>query len=223
MNKPIFNKEYWMNQLINEVGFPGVPYEELDQYTVDFGSVIGQSSEHTKTAKQYIDEQLVLIEAEYEKFEDEELIEFTPTPNFAAVSDRLSEVANSLDSVGYTESVSQLHNIPQLEVKPLIVEKSDIRAFGVTVGGNDYVVMLNLGGSYEPWRYQDQINHIVNTSFFVEHRDPALITDQDTIISYHQFVSAIAPFLKPVNDITAYEMINKDINTVFDGIKLEGF
>jgi hypothetical protein len=218
MNKPIFNKEYWMNQLINEVGFPGVPYEELDQYTVDFGSVIGQSSEHTKTAKQYIDEQLVLIEAEYEKFEEEELIEFTPTPNFAAVSDRLSQVADTLDKVDYFDIL-----VEQLEVKSQEVQKSDIRAFGVTIGGSDYVVMLNTGGSYEPWRYQDQINHIVNTSFFVEHRDPALITDQDTIISYYQFVSAIEPFLKPVNDITAYEMINKDINTVFDGIKLEGF
>jgi hypothetical protein len=223
MNKPIFNKEYWLNQLINEVGFPGVPYEELDQYTVDFGSVIGQFSEHTKTAKQYIDEQLVLIEAEYEKFEDEELIEFTPTPNFSAVSDRLSEVSDSLANTEYLGSTSQLDNISQLEVKQLAVEKSDIRAFGVTINEVDYVVMMNLGGSYEPWRYQDQINHIVNTSFFVEHRDPALITDQDTIISYYQFVSAIEPFLKPVNDITAYEMINKDINTVFDGIKLEGF
>jgi hypothetical protein len=218
MNKPIFNKEYWMNQLINEVGCLGVPYEELDQYTVDFGPVTGQSSEHTKTAKQYIDEQLVLIEAEYDKFEDDELVEFTPTPNFAAVSDRLSDVANILDKVDYFDI-----SVEQLEVKSQEVQKSDIRAFGVTINEIDYVVMMNIGGSYEPWQYQDQINHITNTSFFVEHRDPATITDQDVVISYFQFVNAIEPFLKPVNDITAYEMINKDINTVFDGIKLEGF
>ena len=230
MSKPIFDRQYWINQLTNEVGLVGVPYEELDKYMVDSGSVTGRESnpETVRTAKQYIDDQLLIIEASYADFEDTEFIEFSPTPNFDQVNNLLGDVALSLDSVSDTliypdaaKGVSQLSYVPQE------VQRSNIKCFDVIINDIDCVVMLTVASNpldeNQDWKSLDQINHVKNTTFFIEERDPSTITDFDNVISYYQFVNAIQPFLKPAHDITAYEKINKNMNTVFDGIKLDGF
>jgi len=76
----------------------------------------------------------------------------------------------------------------------------------------------------EDFRSTDQINHLVNTTFFIEELNPQQMNgNESNIISYYQFVNAIQPFLKQNTDLSAYEKIANGTTTMFDGLKLDQF
>lgn len=205
--KPVFNREYWIDQFKKEVGLSDVAYDDLDQHVVNFDSPMGGLAESnllsTKNAKDYVDEQLRITEEQYNSFED-----------IGDTVDLLQEQIN--DMLGPVNQ--QLVQLKQVEMK---VTQSSVRYFDVVVGGMAYTVAVNTDN--KPMMVTDQINHVINTSFFVEERPANYLTGFESIISYYQFANLIQSFIKQNTDLSAFEKISQNIDTVFDGIKMNGF
>ena len=69
---PTFDRNFWIEQLKKEVGLPDIPYEELNNYEVNLDSVTGKDSVgFTKNAKEYVDEQLLVLENQYADFSEQ--------------------------------------------------------------------------------------------------------------------------------------------------------
>jgi len=220
---PQFDQQYWTQQLKREIGLEHVSDSELTEHFVDFGSFFDESS-NKKNAKQYIQEQLENIKQQYESIDlggsifQQNKNEFNSIDE-NAVSCKLFDVALSLDSVDMEPVV--LDNISQLEFVPQTIDRESVKYFEVFVGNNTFVVAVNTGAG--DFRTIDHINHIKSTSFFVEERNPLTFIGTENIISYYQFVNLIQPHLKPKNDFSAFEKISNNVETTFDGPKLEGF
>lgn len=217
-----FNPEYWKEQIKKEIGLSHVSDDQLSEYHVDFGSFFAEG-ENKQTAKQYIDKQLEIIKEQYKTLESysqhsEKPNNFKPV-DFQQVENQLLGVASLLDDVDPDISIPQ--NVTQLQYIPQQINRNSVKYFEVFVADKTYIVAINTES--QDFRVNDHINHIKNTSFFVEERTPMTFTGLENIISYYQFVNLIQPHLKPKNDFSFYEKVSSDVNTVFDGLKLEGF
>jgi len=214
---PKFNKEHWTNQLKIEAGVPHVPDEDLDKHFILFGTFSNTDGDKI-TAKEYIENQLKNLEEQYnsidEHFENDILSLANEKPP------RMRPVVGE-----FTQEDDMLVPIEEIKLLPTIqqtINRSDIKYYDVVVGGNNFTVAVNDPG--DDWRIVDQINHIKHTSFFIEQRNPEFLTGFENVISYYQFANLIQSHIKKTNtDLSAYEKISQDINTVFDGVKLEGF
>jgi len=225
-----FNKAYWLDQLTKEVGLDGVPYEELSKHYVNFDSVIGTEGENEasrKNAKQYVDEQLAYIEEQY-KLLNESNIEVpqeheVPVFDPSDVLSKLLVVSESAELNQVEDNIYKDLDLGAFQLKEVKQEvlASNMKYFDVVIGESAYTVVINDHGG--DFRIKDQINHVINTTFFVEIRNPMELTGFEQIISYYQFVNAIQPHLKPSTDLTAFDKISKGLETAFDGVKLEGF
>lgn len=219
---PRFDKQYWTEQLKREIGLSHVPDSELHQHYVDFGNFFGEA-ENKKTAKQYIDDELKNLEQQYQdvvvtpvSIKDLNLFK---SVDENLISSKLFDVAQSLDDVDMEPVV--LDHISQLEFVPQTIDRESIKYFEVFVGNNTFIVAVNTGSN--DFRIADHINHIKSTSFFVEERNPFTFIGTENVISYYQFVNLIQPHLKPKNSLTPFDKITNNVDTVFDGLKLEGF
>lgn len=218
-----FNPQYWREQIKREIGLSHVSDDELSQHYVDFGSFFGEG-ENKKTAKQYVEQQLEIIQEQYNSIE---LYSKHPQINvqsfkgvdFEKVNDQLLGVASLLDDVDPDITIPE--NVTQLEYVPQQINRNNVKYFEVFVAEKTYIVAVNTDS--QDFRVNDHINHVKNTSFFVEERNPLSFIGVENIISYYQFINLIQPYLKPKNNLSFYEKINGDVNTVFDGLKLEGF
>lgn len=224
MGNIAFNREYWLDQLKKEVGLENVAYEDLAKHQVNFGSVFSLDETEVRNAKQYVDDQLMLIEAQYQELDIVPSADMLQVSEFDAggVLSRLTEVSDALPDVipelpSFSPSNDSIKQLPEIKQE---IKSDQLKYFDVLIGGNPFTVVINDHGDF---RIQDQINHLVNTSFFVEARKPHTLTGYEVIISYYQFVNAIQPFLKQNTDLSAFERITKGIHTQFDGFKLEGF
>jgi hypothetical protein len=178
-----------------------VLYNDLASHFVDFDSPFGRGK-IKKNAKEYVDEQLAIIEEDYYKMQEDD---------------------NAHDTSNYEKDVNttlQL-NTPIEELKPIVEEiQNTIVLFRVSVNGIDYVVVINNTG------YQsttDQLNLVIGSPFFVGQITKEEIKPGDTVISYYQYHNLVQYIPKPKQDLSAYEMISGNIDTLFDGVKLEGF
>lgn len=218
-----FDREYWLTQLKKEVGLESVEYDQLVNHEISTSGFFKIPGE-TKNAKQYVDEQLEIIENSYKDMVDSSEISdeslTLPLPNVDDLMKTLNDISEfHSDS---KPSMDLLDGIPQLRMVEQQIQKSSIRYFYTTVDKNDFIVAINTGSS--DFRISDQINHIINTSFFVEELNPLTMTgNEGNIISYYQFVNYIQPFLKQNTDLSAYEKIMNGTTTVFDGLKLDKF
>lgn len=224
MNKA-FDREYWLTQLKKEVGLENVPYEQLQDHEVDFGGFFGGDDSSKKNAKQYVDEQLSNIEDSYKTLEmpvisDDSLT--LPLPSMESITKIITEINdNGLHSFNNVP-VEMVQGIPQLKPVNQTIKKGNIRYFSVIINKQDFIVAVNYNP--EDFRSIDQINHLVNTTFFIEELNLQQMNGSETnIVSYYQFVNAIQPFLKQNTDLSAYEKIANGTTTVFDGLKLDQF
>jgi hypothetical protein len=219
-----FDKEYWIYQLRKEVGLEDVIYEDLDKHFVNFESLISDENVAQKNAKEYVDEQLALIEEKYKEFEeseeeyevDLEVPEFNP-------EDVLFKLSNVVEFIDKMETaplpIFKLDGIVQLEEVKQEIRRNDMKYFEVLVGNKNFIIAVNVHS--DDCRIMDQVNHIKATSFFVEERTPATFVGGEDIISYYQFINYIQPYLKQT--ATALDKISENVTTSFDGLKLEGF
>lgn len=217
-----FNPKYWTEQIKREIGLSHVSDEQLSEHYVDFGTFFTEG-ENKKTAKQYIEQQLEIIKEQYNSFDlyskQSQNSQCFKQVDFEKVNQQLLGVASLLDDVDPDIPVPQ--NVSQLEYVPQQINRNSVKYFEVFVVDKTYIVAVNVDS--QDFRVNDHINHIKNTSFFVEERNPMTFTGLENIISYYQFTNLIQPHLKPKNDFSFYEKVTSDVNTVFDGLKLEGF
>lgn len=217
-----FNPQYWTEQIKKEIGLSHVSDEQLSEHYVDFGTFFTEG-ENKKTAKQYIEQQLEIIKEQYNSFDlyskQSQNSQSFKQVDFEKVNQQLLGVASLLDDVDPDIPVPQ--NVTQLEYVPQQINRNSVKYFEVFVVDKTYIVAVNVDS--QDFRVNDHINHIKNTSFFVEERNPMTFTGLENIISYYQFTNLIQPHLKPKNDFSFYEKVTSDVNTVFDGLKLEGF
>lgn len=217
-----FNPQYWTEQIKREIGLSHVSDEQLSEHYVDFGTFFTEG-ENKKTAKQYIEQQLEIIKEQYNSFDlyskQSQNSQCFKQVDFEKVNQQLLGVASLLDDVDPDIPVPQ--NVSQLEYVPQQINRNSVKYFEVFVVDKTYIVAVNVDS--QDFRVNDHINHIKNTSFFVEERNPMTFTGLENIISYYQFTNLIQPHLKPKNDFSFYEKVTSDVNTVFDGLKLEGF
>jgi hypothetical protein len=224
--KNSFNREYWLSQLKKEVGLENVSYEELHLHTVDFGGFFNTNETSKKTAKQYIDEQLVDIEQSYKNLEMPEIVEESPLtlplPNMESITQIITQITDKGTYSHNNIPVEMLEGVPQLKMVNQSIKRSNIRYFSVTINKQEFIVAINYNA--DDFRSIDQINHLINTTFFIEELNPLVMNGSENhIISYYQFVNAIQPFLKQTTDLSAYEKISSGTTTVFDGLKLDQF
>lgn len=217
-----FNPQYWKEQIKREIGLSHVSDEQLSEHYVDFGTFFTEG-ENKQTAKQYIEQQLEIIKEQYNSFDlyskQSQNSQSFKQVDFEKVNQQLLGVASLLDDVDPDIPVPQ--NVTQLEYIPQQINRNSVKYFEVFVVDKTYIVAVNVDS--QDFRVNDHINHIKNTSFFVEERNPMTFTGLENIISYYQFTNLIQPHLKPKNDFSFYEKVTSDVNTVFDGLKLEGF
>lgn len=217
-----FNPQYWTEQIKREIGLSHVSDEQLSEHYVDFGTFFTEG-ENKKTAKQYIEQQLEIIKEQYNSFDlyskQSQNSQCFKQVDFEKVNQQLLGVASLLDDVDPDIPVPQ--NVSQLEYVPQQINRNSVKYFEVFVVDKTYIVAVNVDS--QDFRVNDHINHIKNTSFFVEERNPMTFTGLENIISYYQFTNLIQPHLKPKNDFSFYEKVTSDVNTIFDGLKLEGF
>jgi hypothetical protein len=208
--KPLFNKQHWIDELKREAGLSHVSYDELSEHSISF-DIFGKDDTLKRNAKDYIDEQLKSIEDQYNNF-DESL----DLDSLRAYVEDDTIVTSTGEMFGDVETT--LIQIPEI---PQEIQRNNMHYYEVDIDGRTHIVVINDHG--DDFRIKDHINHVKQTSFFVEERDPRSLTGHEMIISYYQFANAIQSHLKQNVDLSAYEKISKDINTVFDGVKLEGF
>lgn len=214
--KPQFNKEYWTNQLKIEAGVSHVPDEDLDKHFILFGTFSNTDGDKI-TAKEYIENQLKNLEEQYssmdERFENDILsLASEKPPQMRAVGDKFKQD----DMLVPMEEIKLLPTIKQT------INRSELHYYDVLIDGNAFTVAINDHG--DDFRIKDQINHIKHTTFFIEERSPLNITGFENIISYYQFANIVQSVVRKTStDLSAYEKISQNIDTVFDGIKLEGF
>ena len=211
---PSFDKEYWIGQLTKEVGLDGVAYEDLANHTVNFSSFFDLEEEGRRNAKEYVDSQLEIIEHQYRDIG----VETSPQQVGAAIGAVLDGIEESYEPELPVFNPTNA-DIPQLIPVVQEVSRSKYRYFDVVIGEGNFMVVTNHAG--DDWRIQDQINHIVNTTFFVEEKREDQLTGGERAITYYQFVNAIQPFLKQNTDLSVFEGISQ--GSVFDGVKLKGF
>jgi len=226
-----FKKEYWIEELKKEIGLPEIPYEELDQHKVSFGTFFNTSEEEYVNAKEFVDTQLKYIE----KFcknnelqissEKSEEIDVPHFHKFKAVEEddvmaTLDSVANLLDNIDEfpTQETSDAPNAILLKPVVQTVDPNKIIYFKVLIGNNEYTVAIN---DYGDLKIQDQIKHVQSTTFFVEEVSKYFLTGMENIISYYQFVTLIEPYFNKQQ--TLQERLQTDVKTEFDGPKLDKF
>ena len=226
MNAPTFDKEPWIQRYSAEIGLGHVPYEELHLYYVDIGRVFDKfdiNDPNTKTARQYVDEQLAQTEDAYAQLAlMEGFSEVVPVVEPIPVASLQGLVHQALnDAVEYIDSLPPA----MLNLPPILLEEpnsqilaSDLKYFDVVINENPFIVVINDHGG--DIRIKDQIRHITNTTFFVEMRDPSTITDSSRVISYYQFVNAIPLQYPDRSDVQV--QIEANIVTEFDGPRLDG-
>ena len=222
--KPQFNKEYWTNQLKIEAGVSHVPDEDLDKHFILFGTFSNTDGDKI-TAKEYIENQLKNLEEQYssvdEQFENDIL----------SIAPDILELGQVPYGSPFVDPERHKHefvsNLEPVEIKLLptiqqTINRSELHYYDVLVDGNAFTVAINDHG--DDFRIKDQINHVKHTTFFIEERNPMHITGYENIISYYQFANMVQSVVKKAStDLSAYEKISQNIDTVFDGIKLEGF
>jgi hypothetical protein len=222
-----FDKNYWLEQLKKEVGLETVPYEELHLHSVDFSSPFGTSKEKV-SAKQYIDEQLFIISSQYDEFTalssnvhetGSNRLMYDETDIFS----RLDNIAAEIPDVSYEFDNLNAAVIPDLLIAPVEqnIERTSIKYYEVFMNNRTFIVAFNLNGA--DVRVPDQINHLKNTSYFVEERNPYTFIGSEEIISYYQFSNLIETLLRMNNQKDISAKISNNITTTFDGAKLENF
>jgi hypothetical protein len=222
-----FDKNYWLEQLKKEVGLETVPYEELHLHFVDFSSPFGNSVEKVN-AKQYVDDQLSIISSQYEEFEAlSSNVHETGTNRLmydeTDIFSRLDNIAAEIPDVFYEFDNLNAAVIPDLLIAPVEqnIERTSIKYYEVFMNNRTFIVAFNLNGA--DVRVPDQINHLKNTSYFVEERNPYTFIGSEEIISYYQFSNLIETLLRMNNQKDISAKISNNITTTFDGAKLENF
>ena len=226
-NNMKFDKNYWLEQLKKEVGLETVPYEELHLHFVDFSSPFGNSVNKVN-AKDYVDEQLSFISSQYVEFEKEnEIAVHLSSTNRLSYDEndifsRLDSIADSVPDIAPEFPILNGAAIPDLLIAPVIqnIERSAIKYYEVLMNGKTFIVAFNLNGA--DIRIPDQINHLKNTSYFVEERNPYTFVGGEEIITYYQFSNLIETILRMSNKNVS-DKISNNIETTFDGIKLDNF
>lgn len=224
-----FDKNYWLEQLKKEVGLENVPYEELHSHFVDFSSPFGNSVSKIN-AKQYVDEQLSFISAQYSEFEKQLGVDVHSEGKNRLSYDendifsRLEVVAENLPDIDIPPSFPVLNGtaIPDLLIAPVqqTINRDSIKYYEVFMNNQTFIVAFNLNGA--DVRVHDQINHLKNTSYFVEERNPFTFIGGEEIISYYQFSNLIETLLRMSNKNVS-DKITNNIQTTFDGLKLDNF
>ena len=198
---PPFNPDYWMTQLKKEVGLMEVPYDELGKYEVDLDSPFGRGKIKIN-AKEYVDQQLAIIEEDYRITQNGE------------GDDYLEDVDVVLSS-----------NEPVLLVAAPVqeIKEDSIKFYNVVINEVPYVVFVNttVRADDEKWIITDQINTITNDKrFYKGETFRHFLTGLETAISYYQYVDKVSSIPRAQEPLTAYEMINERMDTVFDSLKV---
>lgn len=210
MSNLIFDKAHWIDKIKGEIGLTNVPYENLEEHFVDFGTVFGESSK--LSAKEYVDRELASIEEQYKSFNEQ--------GDVLSMSDSI----DSFDADAVMGNLLQISQIPVIELPAINDEEEEIPKvssnflyFSVFIDNRDYVIAIN---DYGDIKIQDQIKHVKNTSYFVEQRLSENIQSGEVIISYYQFVNLIETEVAKSRSST-YEKIQQNMNTVFNGTELK--
>jgi hypothetical protein len=212
--KPQFNKEYWTNQLKIEAGVSHVPDEELHKHFILFGAFSNTDGEKI-TVKEYIENQLKYLEEQYDSMDAK--LESDIASLIVDVPEKFKSEWVGGESIGIANA-----DIKLLPTIPQTINRSELHYYDVLVDGNAFTVAINDHG--DDFRIKDQINHVKHTTFFIEERSPLHITGFENIISYYQFANIVQSVVRKTStDLSAYEKISQNIDTVFDGVKLEGF
>lgn len=192
-----YNREYWITQLTKEVGLMEVPYDDLHKHEVELASPTGRNTGFKVNAKEYVDSQLKQIEADYIKFKKtSEAEQLKPT------------------NIDIPPAKPELEPITPKEIKP-----ENIRFFDVSINNVPFTVILNDDKSQTAI---DQINLIFDRRFFIKERKREDMLGLETMISIYQYISAIANIPREPQDYSAFEQISQKMDTVFDGLKLQG-
>jgi hypothetical protein len=204
-----FDRTNWLNNLKREIGLSHVPYDELHLHSISF-DLFNTDDSLKRNAKEYIDEQLEIIEEQYKSVgaNINELDDLLVACNEDTVVTPTGEFFGNVEP-----TLIQLPEIKQT------IERANMHYYDVDVNGNHYTVVINDHGG--DCRIKDQIAHVVNTSYFIEERDPNSLTQFDNIISYYQFANVIQRIVAENVDVTAYQKIVDNIDTVFDGLNFD--
>lgn len=224
-----FDKNYWTEQLKKEVGLEAVPYEQLHEHFVDFSTPFSLT-ENKVNAKDYVDAQLEIIKAQYDEFSNSlgNLNSFTnATANRNAYNE--FDVMSRLDIVSQntpTESpvfpdLNNVGGVRLLEPVQQQVKRESVKYYDVFIGGKEFTVAFNVESGDN--RVLDHIQHLRNTSYFVEDRNPLTFTGGETIISYYQFVNLVELAIREKKTDDVQNKISQNIKTEFDGLKLDNF
>lgn len=235
-----FNRDYWIEQLKKEVGLETVSYEDLHNHYVNFDSPFGKGSDSPTSkinARKYVDDQLLFLENEYKNFIDNQTKSLIESDNVHRngrlrnsydeldIFSRLDLTAKSLDKFENAANVGADYNNlidnPYL-LKPIeqTINRDSIKYYEVFMNNQTFIVAFNLNGA--DVRVHDQINHLKNTSYFVEERNPFTFIGGEEIISYYQFSNLIETLLRMSNKNVS-DKITNNIQTTFDGLKLDNF
>jgi hypothetical protein len=192
-----FNKQYWIDQLTKEVGLMGTPYEDLKNHDVELASPTGRNTGFKVNAKEYVDKQLESIAKDYDTFET-----------------TIDEEQRNPTLVEMTPITPEIEPIKPAEIKP-----ENIRFFDVTINNVPFTVIFH---DDKTQTAIDHINLILDKRFFIKERKREDMLGLETMISIYQYISAIANIPREPQDYTAFEHISQRMDTVFDGLKLQG-
>lgn len=213
MAKIEFDKDHWTQQLLQEIGLSEVPLEDLDKYFIDSGYVFS-TSELKKTAKEYVEEQLAILEQQYNDFnssQEEELVQPLMLKEFDVNTTllQLQNVSSDLDNIPSDESFREKD----------VVDVPNFKYFEVNVEDKNYVVVIN---DINDSRISDQIKHVKNTSYYIEDRTANSITNDDIILSYYQFANLIERIVAKKNNQVDIK-IREELKTSFEGFQTKVF
>lgn len=199
----IFNETATREKLKKQLGFDGIPDDELVNHRIQLNSPTGATDSLSLTVADYINAEVDITRQAYENLESLMGDTDAEIPVLTETRESIIHGANSTSILG-------VQNIKYLDIS--FANKETIHNYTVAI-------------SFDPKDEKsvqlayDQINQIKSHFTFIKERNRDELIGFETIISFYQYVNMVSGLInpRPLDQIGLTESIASRLSTIFEG------
>lgn len=199
----IFNETATREKIKKQLGFDGIPDDELVNHHIQLNSPTGATDSMSLTVADYINAEVDITRQAYDNLK-------TLMDDNNSEIPVLSETKESIIHGANSASILGVQNIKYLDIS--FSNKDTIHNFTVAI-------------SYDPKDEKsmqlayEQINQIKSHFTFIKERSRDELIGFETIISFYQYVNMVSGLInpRPLDQIGLTESIASRLSTIFEG------
>jgi hypothetical protein len=198
-----FNETATREKLKKQLGFDGIPDDELVNHRIQLNSPTGATDSMSLTVADYINAEVDITRQAYNNLESLMGDNNAEIPVLSETRESIIHGANSISTLG-------IQNIKYLDIS--FADKDTIHNFTVAISF-DPKDINSVQLAYE------QINQIKSHFTFVKERNRDELIGFETIISFYQYVNMVSGLInpRPLDQIGLTESIASRLSTIFEG------